>query len=268
MSISLRCPACGKSYEVRDELAGKQARCRCGAAMKVPAPGPAEDATAWEDEVIRALGPSAPAVPPPPVGQVTNLPPRAGKPAQPPPEPTTPARTSRGPEKAHAPGPREPAEAAGTPTSRWWRVVRLAKVDVRRLVKRDPWRAAIGLAGVAYGTVAALVFVYAISQEPAVGLVFGQTAHRIAQAALAAAMAVGGALILKEDKTGPAWAGLAAVMYCFFPMWGLLPGLNAALESGQFLPVAWLAARYAVPMALVAWSLREQTWHQRNGEEP
>ena len=261
MPITLRCPGCGKVYEVRDGMAGKQAKCKCGAAMKVPVPRPAEEDAAWEDEVNRALGPSAPAGAP---QQPPESP--ASVPAEPLPEPTTAARTSREPETARATRRREPAKAAGAPASWWSRVARLAKIDVRRLLKRDPWRAAVGLAGVAYGALAALAFVYAISQEPAVGLFFGQTAHRIAQAGVAVAMAVGGVLILKQDKTGPAWAALAAGMYCFIPLWGLLPDLHAAVSSRELLPLLWVAVRYAIPIALIVWSVRDQTRRESEKE--
>jgi hypothetical protein len=258
MSISLRCPGCGKVYEVRDDRAGKQAKCKCGAAMKVPAPKPAEEDAAWEDEVNRALEPSAATGAP---QQPPESP--ASAPAEPTAEPTTASRRSREPQEARSTRPREPAKAAGPPESRWSRVARLAKIDVRRLLKRDPWRAAVGLAGVAYGALAALAFVYAISQEPAVGLFFGRTAHRIAQAALAVAMAIGGVLILKQDKTGPAWAALAAGMYCFIPLWGLLPDLHAAVSSTELLPLLWVAVRYAIPIALMVWCLKEETRRER-----
>jgi hypothetical protein len=261
MSISLRCPGCGKVYEVREDLAGKQAKCKCGAAMKVPRPGPATDDAAWEDEVIRALGPSAPAGP---AQQRPGTP--APSPAGPAAEPTAEARTSRGPEGPLPTGPRQAAGAAGAPASRRSSLVRLAKTDVRRLLRRDPWRAIIGLAGLAYGTLATLAFGYAIATEPAVGLILGQTTSHVAQAGLAVGMALGGVLILKHDKSGPACAGLAAVMYCLFPFWGLLPGLNAALHSGEFLPFLWLAVQYAVPVALMVWCLRDQTRREAEGE--
>ena len=38
MPISFQCPECAKSFNVRDELAGKKARCKCGAAIQVPQP--------------------------------------------------------------------------------------------------------------------------------------------------------------------------------------------------------------------------------------
>ncbi len=254
MSISLRCPGCGKVYEVADDRAGRQAKCKCGAAMKVPAPGPAAQGPAWEDEVVLALGPSPRTGSPP---QAPESP--AAPPAQQPSRPTTDAPASREPERPRAVGPRGPGKPAGPPAP--WRssLVRLIKTDVPRLLKRDPWRAAIGLAGMAYGVVAALTYSYAVSQEPSVGLFFGLTAYRMAQAGLAVAMAIGSVLILKQDKTGPAWGALAAGAYCLVPFWGLIPDLQAAVHSGQLPPLLRVAAWYAVPIALIVWSVREQT---------
>lgn len=36
MPISVRCSKCGHSYQLRDELAGKQAKCRCGQTLSIP----------------------------------------------------------------------------------------------------------------------------------------------------------------------------------------------------------------------------------------
>lgn len=35
MSIAVHCPKCGKGYQVRDELAGKQFKCQCGEVVAV-----------------------------------------------------------------------------------------------------------------------------------------------------------------------------------------------------------------------------------------
>ncbi len=46
MGIQVRCPGCGKTYQIRDELAGKTGRCKgCGSIIKVPLaddPGPVD----------------------------------------------------------------------------------------------------------------------------------------------------------------------------------------------------------------------------------
>ena len=38
MPISFRCPSCGKTFKVGEDLAGKRAKCNCGQVFKIPAP--------------------------------------------------------------------------------------------------------------------------------------------------------------------------------------------------------------------------------------
>src|SRR4051794_39525715 len=41
MGIAFRCPSCGKAFSLRDELAGKKAKCMlCGGMMVVPVKAP------------------------------------------------------------------------------------------------------------------------------------------------------------------------------------------------------------------------------------
>lgn len=54
MPITLTC-RCGRSYSVKDELAGRQVRCRCGEVSTVPAP-----AGQWFDELMQDERPSRP----------------------------------------------------------------------------------------------------------------------------------------------------------------------------------------------------------------
>lgn len=69
MSISFRCPACGKSFSVGDELAGKKARCKqCGGAMVIPAQAATKTAPPPPDDLYGLDDDPAP------------LPPRAGAP--------------------------------------------------------------------------------------------------------------------------------------------------------------------------------------------
>jgi len=53
MSIEFSCPACNKPYRLKDELAGKTARCGCGQQLKVPAPAmaPVTDLPHLLDEI-------------------------------------------------------------------------------------------------------------------------------------------------------------------------------------------------------------------------
>lgn len=55
MSVSFTCPGCGKHYTVRDELAGKRVKCKCGENLHIPssldehAAGPAQSPPAAPD---------------------------------------------------------------------------------------------------------------------------------------------------------------------------------------------------------------------------
>lgn len=40
--LEVTCPSCGKLYRVKSELAGKSAKCACGAKLKIPSPPPPE----------------------------------------------------------------------------------------------------------------------------------------------------------------------------------------------------------------------------------
>jgi len=77
MAISFPCPACGKQHNVRDELAGKEAKCRCGKTLHVPASAAETEAGAtaggpsladwFDEELSQPLPPAkAPAQPKPP----------------------------------------------------------------------------------------------------------------------------------------------------------------------------------------------------------
>jgi len=43
MAISIQCPQCGKSYNLRDDLAGKRVKCKCGQAFVAPEPAATEE---------------------------------------------------------------------------------------------------------------------------------------------------------------------------------------------------------------------------------
>ncbi len=66
MSISLKCPGCGKAYKVREDLAGKRVKCKCGQAITIPAPAAAAEA---EPETYDL----APTVDPPPTVGATPM---------------------------------------------------------------------------------------------------------------------------------------------------------------------------------------------------
>ena len=212
MSISLRCPGCGKVYEVRDDLAGKQAKCKCGAAMQVPAAEPAPDRRQQARDAVS----------------------------------------------------RKPRKTDEAPSSRFSRARRFVKDEIPRLFRSDPWRAVFGLVAVGYGSVAAVaLLVPAIGPVTLGEVVFGDVTVYVVQAVLAGVIAVGGVLILKRHRHGPACAGLAAVLLCITPTWGILPDFRAAVSTRRLLPLLWLVVRYALPIALMVWCLREETRRER-----
>lgn len=73
MSIEFQCPRCGKAYRVRDDLAGKNAKCTCGRQLKVPLPAP----LAPDDDLFADLTePDAPPLKVPATSQAAKAYPR------------------------------------------------------------------------------------------------------------------------------------------------------------------------------------------------
>jgi hypothetical protein len=65
MSIAFACTGCGKSFKVKDELAGRKAKCSCGQMMTVPAPvvePPEEDIFAFKEDEAPKVVKRAPAM--------------------------------------------------------------------------------------------------------------------------------------------------------------------------------------------------------------
>lgn len=98
MPIATKCPGCGKSYVVKDEFAGKTAKCsQCGSRMQIP--GPASSATP----------PSPMAAPPryPPAAPVPPAPPtpRPSPAFAPPPPPSYPDASYGAPQAPYAGAP-------------------------------------------------------------------------------------------------------------------------------------------------------------------
>jgi len=86
VSIVMKCTGCGKQYKLRDDLAGKRVKCKCGQAMVVPAPAPAPESDAHDLAPMDASDPSSlldENQPPPAAGSAlprTAVPPPAKKP--------------------------------------------------------------------------------------------------------------------------------------------------------------------------------------------
>lgn len=89
MTISVKCSSCGKAYTVRDELAGKQAKCKCGCPMVIPQPDamqslldeelPLADLSAGSPLDALAAGAGLPASGPRPLGKLPAKPSKKGR---------------------------------------------------------------------------------------------------------------------------------------------------------------------------------------------
>lgn len=77
MPIEFTCPSCAKKYRVKDELAGKTAKCAdCTTRIRIPAATAAKSATASAPQKAAASKPSAP------TRSSASAPPAAAKPAE------------------------------------------------------------------------------------------------------------------------------------------------------------------------------------------
>ena len=52
MPIVISCSKCNRKYQVRDELAGKTAKCSCGEKISIPQPQPVGLASLFDEEAI------------------------------------------------------------------------------------------------------------------------------------------------------------------------------------------------------------------------
>jgi hypothetical protein len=59
VSITFKCNLCGKGYRVKDELAGKKAKCSCGTSIAIPKPQPAASAAQSSVPVAKPVAPVA-----------------------------------------------------------------------------------------------------------------------------------------------------------------------------------------------------------------
>lgn len=70
MAMTIRCPACRQIFQIRDDLAGKRVRCRCGQALAVPAAARLDDLI---DEFASAPAPARLGPSPHRMGQAATL---------------------------------------------------------------------------------------------------------------------------------------------------------------------------------------------------
>jgi hypothetical protein len=94
----------------------------------------------------------------------------------------------------------------------------------------------------------------------------------ITQLVLAVMIAVGGVLILRGHKHGPACAGLSCVFLCFFRAWFLLLGLLSALSTGELIGFVFILAGavllYSIPVLITIWCLKQEIAKEAEVEPP
>jgi hypothetical protein len=174
-------------------------------------------------------------------GQVIEVPRAASeKPDSTPAESTDPiAAETPPPETGDQP---PPSDAASTPPPGLDRSAELP------MFKRVTQRGVVGVLSVLYGGVMALVCLFSFRL---IGLFF------------AALIAVGGVLILRRHRHGPACAGIASGIFCFFPLVGAVSqafSLLSAVRPGPLIALVTHAVLvYTIPVLIVIWTIREET---------
>lgn len=268
MPIRLLCPACLKRHELPADFAAKKVRCDCGEAIDVRE---AQALAAAEESIAIAAPTPSPPPPlpssPPPEEQMADL--EADSegdiyalaepaPSPPPPLPPVPpppplARERRDRERTL--DAQDIATLRGDDEMPPWKV---------KLLDREFQRTAVGIACLIYGPLMVVItLAWAIFQ----GIGLGTLVDVVA----AVCIAIGGRMILKRQPYGPAWAGLSAIILCFFAVAYLVIKMAAALLSLSLLRfvvlTVYLVVVYSVPIAIVAWCLREEQERQRKAEE-
>ncbi len=132
--------------------------------------------------------------------------------------------------------------------------------------KKDRWPRIVAIACVVYGVLAAVGYL--------VGTVagwYGEFFRAVCQIAIAVGVVSAGVLIARKDPRGPAWAGLACLLFCAFPGWELLQGVRAFVAGGSggdlLLLLAFSTAAYGVPVAVAVWGLRREMERERRKRE-
>ena len=261
MPIKLQCPGCGKVFQLGDDRAGRQARCRCGAVIRVPAAATEPTDSSWEDEVSRAFGPGkpprsprGPAQPEAAAGAAPTSGPKASV------DDTDASGAGTRPQRPSKPAPKTARETARS------LVASLPPIQKWRPKKGDPWPGVVAIACVVYGVLAVVGNVAGIAAG-----VSGDFFTAVCQTGIAVGVVCGGVLIAKGDPRGPAWAGLACLLFCAFPGLELLQGVRAFVAGGAGLDflqlLAFSVAAYAVPVAVAVWGLRREIERERREKE-
>lgn len=164
-----------------------------------------------------------------------------------------------------SPKPSKPAPKTARETARSL-VASLLPIRNWRPNKEDPWPGVVAIVCVVYGVLAVLGNLVGIAAGFS-----GDFFTAVCQTGIAVGVVCGGVLIAKGDPRGPAWAGLACLLFCAFPGLELLQGMRAFVAGGagmDFLQLlAFSAAAYALPVAVAVWGLRREIERERREKE-
>jgi hypothetical protein len=230
MPIPFRCPGCGKEYQVDEKMAGRQAKCRCGATTRIPAGDGGVIDEPLDDWVAAAFRPpvAAPPVPEP-------KPPATPKP-MPPMPPLVPAVDRPEPKR-------------------------------RRKPKPSRWHKPVGVASIVYGALAALVLLgLEILSFP--NGIMGWTADVVLAVAIAVGGVL--ILKHHEHGPACAGLGSIFLCFFSawgVILWRLPMALSAGEYGVALVLVAFFVIAYSVPIGIVVWCLREETERQKREAE-
>ena len=229
MPIPFRCSGCGKEYRVDRKMAGKQAKCRCGATTRVPSEGVGGLDESLDDWVATAF----------------EVP--AGAPPAPEPEP--PATV-----KPEPPGPLLPP------------VVDRPNARSRRHEKPGRWHKLVGVASVVYGVLAALVLLgFEVLSFPSG--VIGWTADVVLASAIAVGGVL--ILKHHEHGPACAGLASIFLCFfsAWSILWGLPMALLAGEFGVALACLAFFVIAYSIPIGIVVWCFREETERQKREAE-
>ena len=238
MPIALQCPACGRQYQLKRELAGKRATCKCGRAMTVPAADQGEE-------------------------ELDGLPPLPAAPQA--------AAAGQQPSATSVSGP--PDLTAGTADLGGWGGPMMASPTAGPSPQGPPrrkrptgMRIPIAILSMVYGLGLVLwETLYSV-------LTLDFFSFDFVTAALGGVVVAGGVLLLRNHRAGPGTTGLACLLATFWPVYALLERgtlLLAARFSLWGLPYLLLAGvLIGVASVIIVWCLREEQRRDRTSNYP
>jgi len=220
MPFSFYCPGCGKKYQVDEQMAGRQATCRCGTSAQIPAVVGEEDAGSLEDWIADAFRPAVHSRPAP----------------EPEPETTPESEPQTSPPE---PDPDQPTRQR------------------RRKRKFSRWRKQVAVASIAYGTIAAVVLLVLMVMMYPFGILFWGADFILAVALGVSGVLLLRRHRKGPACTGLS-AMFLCFFGAWTVFWNMVGALTVGNLVEALALVAFLLITYTIPAGIVWWSLREE----------